>query len=325
MPCGKSRVLRAFGQQRAGGREEHAADGRGEDDDGRHEPSGVGPGQQHAGQGHAGETGAQRHQAAAAVGEPPDDRTHHRLDGRGHEEDPGDGGCGDGQIAEPQRHEHPVGAEEERRQRREPRSEQNATIAQGPPQVAVRGWFTPGRGQRHGDREPRRHERDRREDVRRSERDGQGAEHGSPDGAGDPGAQRRADELPPPLAGGDLDEPGETGGPGRGTADALHEAGRREHRERRAEAEGDAGRAHQGEADEEGRPRAAVRGQPARGQRQQERAECVGAAEDAGLGLAETQVLGVRRQQRRDRRVEQHVEQHDRADENDDPAHVRRA
>ena len=134
-----------------------------------------------------------------------------------------------------------------------------------------------GVGEAEGD------DQDRAEDQLGADRARQSAQRRPEQGAGDRGAQRRADHRAAFLLRRRGDQPGQRPGPDQRPGAALDEAGRVEQDDVVDEAEGEAGDAEQQQAGDDRAPRADPAGDEARRQRGDQRAGGVGGGEDPGL------------------------------------------
>ena len=141
------------------------------------------------------------------------------------------------------------------------------------------------RGAQRPHQQPRARQRDAAEHDLRAERHRGGAEHRPAERADDRRRHRRADQLAAALARRRADQPPDRARPRGGAAEALDEAGEVEHEDAVREREGERGRDQRREAEHDGRPHADAGGQPAAGQRAEERPGGVGGREDPRAGL----------------------------------------
>ena len=268
-----------------------------------------------------------RQHAAVAVGQPADERALAASSAAATRNVAPITGGRRAELVEPQRREHVERAEHQPDEHDQPHPGRDPRLAQRGEHAS--GSCGGGPTARTCRRAQRPHQqarapptRDAAEHDLRAERHRGGAEHRAAERADDRRRHRRADQLAAALARRGADQPADRARPRRRPAEPLDEAGDVEDDDAVREGERERGR------DQQSRGRrttvgahAEPRGQPAAGQRAEERPGRVRRREDPGAGLAEAELLGVGRQQRDDRREEDRVEEDDRRGEEEEAAH----
>jgi hypothetical protein len=129
----------------------------------------------------------------------------------------------------------------------------------------------------------------------------QRADHGPEESSEDRRPDRGAEHLAPSVHGRGRDQPRQRPRPRERAADALHEPGGRECPRIAREPEGEAGGAHEPDADEQGTPGPVARGGDSAGQRGNQSSGGVSADEKARGRLREAELVLVMRQERDER------------------------
>ena len=206
----------------------------------------------------------------------------------------------------------------------EPDREQDRAGRASPRTTCVSGCGSPGRRRRRGRRPGRdaeRRGRDDRERPLRARDRGDPAEHRPEQRAGDRDRERLPDQRAAPSGQRRGDEPRERPRPRERAREPLQEACEVELPRFLGEAERHRRRGHARHADEHGRLDAPARGDDPARDRAEEAACRVGGRQHAGARLAEAELVGVVRQERRQRCEEEGVDEHDRPHEEQHPAH----